>query len=59
MKISTSSPIAPADSTMQQIVESGNEGIWLFDLDGRTVYVNERMASMLDYTIEEMASISL
>ena len=43
----------------RQIVESGNEGIWVFDLDGTTAYVNARMAGMLGYTLEEMASISL
>ena len=43
----------------RQIVESGNEGIWVLDLDGRTVYVNERMAGMLGYTIGEMASITV
>ncbi|MDN5803991.1 MAG: PAS domain S-box protein, partial [Microlunatus sp.] len=43
----------------RQIVEFGNEGIWVFDLNGTTAYVNERMASMLDYTVEEMASIAL
>ena len=54
-------PIAPtlAPSLYRQIVESGNEGIWVFDLDGTTAYVNARMASMLGYTVEEMASISL
>ena len=56
-----SAPIAPAlaPSLYRQIVESGNEGIWVFDLDGTTAYVNARMASMLGYTVEEMASISL
>ena len=43
----------------RQIVEFGNEGIWVFDLDGATAYVNERMASMLAYTVDEMASMSL
>jgi len=54
-------PIAAAlaPSLYRQIVESGNEGIWVFDLDGTTAYVNARMASMLGYTVEEMASISL
>ena len=54
-------PLAPAlaPSLYRQIVESGNEGIWVFDLDGTTAYVNARMASMLGYTVEEMASISL
>ena len=54
-------PVPPslAPSLYRQIVESGNEGIWVFDLDGTTAYVNARMASMLGYTVEEMASISL
>ena len=54
-------PIPPAlgPSMYRQIVESGNEGIWVFDLDGATAYVNARMASMLGYTVEEMATISL
>ena len=57
----SSLPLAPAvaPSLYRQIVESGNEGIWVFDLDGTTAYVNARMASMLGYTLEEMASISL
>ena len=56
-----SAALAPAlaPSLYRQIVESGNEGIWVFDLDGTTAYVNARMASMLGYTVEEMASISL
>ena len=52
-------PAALAPSMYRQIVESGNEGIWVFDLEGTTAYVNARMASMLGYTVEEMASISL
>ena len=43
----------------RQVVESGNEGIWVFDLVGATVYVNERMADMLGYAVQETASISL
>jgi two-component system sensor histidine kinase/response regulator len=50
---------ALAPSMYRQIVESGNEGIWVFDLEGTTAYVNARMADMLGYTVEEMASISL
>ncbi|HEU5484131.1 MAG TPA: PAS domain S-box protein, partial [Microlunatus sp.] len=52
-------PPAQATSMYRQIVECGNEGIWVFDLEGATAYVNERMAGMLGYTVEEMASISL
>ncbi len=55
-------PPIPSDlapSLYRQIVESGYEGIWVFDLDGTTAYVNARMAAMLGYTVAEMASISL
>src|SRR6187431_3059866 len=59
--LGSSLPIAPSltPAMYRQIVESGNEGIWVFDLDGTTAYVNARMASMLGYSVEEMASISL
>jgi two-component system sensor histidine kinase/response regulator len=59
--LGSSPPIAPAlaPSLYRQIVESGNEGIWVFELDGTTAYVNARMAGMLGYSVEEMASISL
>ncbi|HYI52860.1 MAG TPA: response regulator [Microlunatus sp.] len=59
--VGTSVAMAPAlaPSMYRQIVESGNEGIWVFDLEGTTAYVNARMADMLGYTVEEMASISL
>ena len=46
-------------SMYRQIVECGNEGIWVFDLDGRTAYVNLRMAQMLDYSVAEMTALSL
>ena len=42
-------PPIPSDlspSLYRQIVESGYEGIWVFDLDGTTAYVNARMAAI-------------
>ncbi len=50
---------AQLSSTYRQIVESGNEGIWVFDLHGRTAYVNLRMAQMLGYSVAEMMQLSL
>ena len=36
------------------IVEASNEGIWQIDEEGRTTFVNQRMAEMLGYTVQEM-----
>jgi PAS domain S-box-containing protein len=41
------------------IVETANEGIWVMDADARTVFVNQRMADMLGYAVEEMARKTL
>lgn len=37
------------------IVRTANEGIWLIDKEAHTLYVNERLAEMLGYSVEEMA----
>jgi PAS domain S-box-containing protein len=38
----------------RRLLETANEGIWIFDTKGQTEYVNQRLAQMLGYTIEEM-----
>jgi PAS domain S-box-containing protein len=38
----------------RNIVETANEGIWITDPEAVTTFVNQRMAEMLGYTIEEM-----
>jgi len=38
----------------RQVVESLHEGIWLIDENGNTRYTNNRMATMLGYTVQEM-----
>jgi PAS domain S-box-containing protein len=47
------------DALQRQIIDAAYEGIWLLDLDGRTTFVNQRMAELLGYTREEMAERSL
>ncbi len=42
----------------RSMVETANEGIWLIDLAGRTVYCNERMSEMLGYSPAEMKEFS-
>ena len=38
----------------RRIVATANEGIWLVDHDGRIVFVNDQMAGMLGYRVEEI-----
>lgn len=54
----------PYESTLsleqyRRIVESAHEGVWLLDAEGRTLFVNQRMADMLGYTREEMHGASM
>lgn len=41
------------------IVESANEGIWVFDVSGRTRWANAKMAELLRYSPDEMAGLTL
>ncbi len=38
----------------KDIVELANDGIWVVDAAGRTLYANRRMAEMLGYPLEEL-----
>ena len=41
-----------------QIVETTQEGIWMINTSGHTTFVNQRMADMLGYEIEDMTGRS-
>jgi len=43
-----------SEEKYRQIVETANEGIWSMDSDYRTVFINQKMAEMLGYTLDEM-----
>ncbi|BAY37908.1 diguanylate cyclase/phosphodiesterase with PAS/PAC sensor(s) [Nostoc sp. NIES-2111] len=43
----------------RQIVETATEGIWLLNQDNETTFVNQQMAAMLGYTVEEMVGKTL
>ena len=47
------------ENRYQQIVENLHEGIWIVDKYNRTRFVNQRMADMLGYDIEEILGKSL
>ncbi|MDD5067845.1 MAG: PAS domain S-box protein, partial [bacterium] len=38
----------------RMIVESTHEGIWVIDTDNKTTYLNEKMAEILGYTVDEI-----
>lgn len=38
----------------RELVETAHEGIWAFDSNSNTTFVNPRMAEMLGYTVDEM-----
>jgi two-component system, LuxR family, sensor kinase FixL len=43
----------------QRIVATTQEGIWLFDMEGKTSYINQQMSDMLGYSVAEMMGRSL
>jgi PAS domain S-box-containing protein len=48
-----------SEERYRRLVETANEGIWVIDHDGRTVFVNSKMAEMLGCTVNEMVNTSL
>ncbi len=50
----TQNALKESELLYRQIVDTANEGIWLLDLNGKTKFVNRRMADMLQYSSTEM-----
>jgi diguanylate cyclase (GGDEF)-like protein/PAS domain S-box-containing protein len=48
-----------SEEKYRQIVETANEGIWMIDQENKTSFVNQQMAQMLGYEIEEMMGKSI
>ncbi len=48
------SPSRREEERFRRIVEATNEGIWQVDAEGITTFVNDEMAQMLGFTVEEM-----
>jgi two-component system cell cycle sensor histidine kinase/response regulator CckA len=51
--------LSASEQRYRQIVETTSEGVWLVDLEHRTTFVNNRMADMLGYRVEEMIGTTL
>ncbi|MDP2931594.1 MAG: PAS domain S-box protein [Chloroflexota bacterium] len=43
-----------SEKKYRQLVDNVQEGLWVIDADGRTTFVNPRMAEMLGYAADEM-----
>ncbi|MEO5356383.1 MAG: PAS domain S-box protein [Nitrospirae bacterium YQR-1] len=48
-----------SEKKYRQIVELAQEGIWVIDKDSVTTFVNQKMADMLGYTVDEMTGTEL
>jgi PAS domain S-box-containing protein len=53
-----SSPSSLPQNLFQQIVETANTGVWLIDLQGITLYVNQCLAQMMGYSVQELVGRS-
>jgi PAS domain S-box-containing protein len=53
-KQASEAKLAKLQVSYRRLLETANEGIWIFDSRGQTEYVNQRLAQMLGYSIEEM-----
>lgn len=43
-----------SEEKYRRIVDTANEGIWIVEDDTKIVFVNQRMAAMLGYSVDEM-----
>lgn len=48
-----------SEELYRRIVETAQEGIWIIDAEDKTAFVNQKMAEMLGYTVEEMIGVPL
>ena len=58
-RLSMEEALRESEEEYRLIVDNAQEGIWTIDTDANTTFVNQRMADMLGYTIEEMIGASL
>jgi|GEM_PF-6651957 len=56
---SRSALLKESEEKYKNLVDNLQEGIWQIDKDGKTIFINERMAEMLGYPLEEVSKKSL
>src|SRR2546421_6154251 len=47
-----------SEAQYRRLIDTTYEGVWMFDAEMRTTYVNQRLAEMLDVTVGEMSGRS-
>ncbi len=53
----TEEALRRSEERYRRIVEAAQEGIWMVDIQGRTVFANQRVTEMLGYTSEELQGL--
>ena len=48
--------ITESERRYRQLIETTTEGVWIASPEGKTIYVNKRMADMLGSTVEEVTA---
>jgi two-component system cell cycle sensor histidine kinase/response regulator CckA len=48
-----------SEERYRRIVENTSEGVWMYDADGITTFMNARLAEMLGYTVQEVVGRSV
>jgi PAS domain S-box-containing protein len=51
--------LATSEARYRTMVETAQEGIWVVDIENRTIFANRRLAGMFGYAAEEMLGQSL
>ena len=53
-RLETERKLRESEKKYRQLVENAQEGIWTIDNNANTTFVNQRMAEMLGYSVDEM-----
>ncbi|WP_315791296.1 PAS domain S-box protein [Fischerella sp. JS2] len=56
---SAEAALRESEAQYRRLIETAAEGIWILDTEGKTSFVNPKMAQMLGYTAEEMIGMPL
>jgi PAS domain S-box-containing protein len=59
MRQHTETALRQSEQRYRRIIETTEEGIWMIDTDNQTTFVNQKMADMLGYTVDEMSGAPL
>ncbi len=58
-RVEAMAALEKSEAQYRRIVETADEGIWLINAENKTSFVNQKMADILGYTVEEMMGTSV